>query len=229
MDPYYAVVTHDIFRKNRLSAEALAEFFHGGELHVAEMWGTIEKHIRPGFSPASALDFGCGTGRIVIPMAAHCHVTGVDVSPAMLREAERNAAAHGITNVRFTDTIDDGPYDLVHSYIVFQHIPVKRGLALTGRLFDVLSKEGIAVLHYVYATDANVVMRMIGRGVRRLPFVHGAINVVRGRPFFDPPMEMNPYPLNRLFALFQARGFVSALIRHTNHNGSVGVTFYLWR
>ncbi|MGH2621006.1 MAG: class I SAM-dependent DNA methyltransferase, partial [Anaerolineales bacterium] len=43
----------------------------------------------------SILDLGCGTGGHAFPLAARGYrVTGVDVSPAMLREAERKLAGH---------------------------------------------------------------------------------------------------------------------------------------
>lgn len=228
-DPYYAVATEEIYRGRHLSPDALVAFFRSGERDVAEMFATIETHIRRGFIPRSALDFGCGTGRTVIPLAAYCHVTGVDVSPAMLREAARNAGARGVTNVRLSDRIDGGPYDLVHAYIVFQHIPVRHGLVLTGRLLDALTREGIAVLHYVYASNRHLLSRMIGRTARRIPVLRGVLNLLRGQEFSDPPMEMNPYPLDRLLALFQEKAFAGTLIRYTNHGGSLGVTFYLWR
>jgi SAM-dependent methyltransferase len=50
------------------------------------------------------LDVGCGTGRITLlaaRLAARGHVTGVDLSAAMLRRATKDAAAQGITNVTF--------------------------------------------------------------------------------------------------------------------------------
>jgi ubiquinone/menaquinone biosynthesis C-methylase UbiE len=43
------------------------------------------------------LELGCGTGRVLLPLAqAGFRVTGIDVSPAMLDEARRKAAAAGV-------------------------------------------------------------------------------------------------------------------------------------
>lgn len=46
----------------------------------------------------SALEMGCGTGRVLIPLAATgCRVTGVDNSPALLALARRKAEQAGVT------------------------------------------------------------------------------------------------------------------------------------
>lgn len=77
------------------------------------------------------LELGCGTGRALIPLAqAGYHVTGVDLSPAMLRLARAKADAAGVgervTLIEgdYTDTPLGGPYKL--AFIVmntFLHLP----------------------------------------------------------------------------------------------------------
>lgn len=45
-----------------------------------------------------ALELGCGTGRVMLALAANGHsVTGIDVSPALLDVARRKLAAAGVT------------------------------------------------------------------------------------------------------------------------------------
>lgn len=49
-------------------------------------------------SGESALELGCGTGRVLIPLAATgCRVAGVDNSPALLALARRKAELAGVT------------------------------------------------------------------------------------------------------------------------------------
>ena len=56
----------------------------------------------------SSLDFGCGVGRLIIPFArVFEHVTGVDISPAMLEIAQRNCLEQGIHNVEFVRSDDE--------------------------------------------------------------------------------------------------------------------------
>ena len=95
-----------------------------------------KRHLDPSFSPKSVLDFGCGTGRLVIPLAEIAdYVLGLDVSESMLWEARKNCKAHALNNVQLLKSDDtlsclDGCFDFIHSFIVFQHIPVKRGIRI---------------------------------------------------------------------------------------------------
>ena len=60
----------------------------------------------------------------------------MDVSPSMLAEARRNCEAHGVANVSLVPVRRqlsgaEGEFDLVHSYIVLQHIEIRRGRDLS--------------------------------------------------------------------------------------------------
>ena len=47
-----------------------------------------------------ALDFGCGVGRLVLPLARRYRtVVGIDISDAYIAEAVRNRDKHGLTNI----------------------------------------------------------------------------------------------------------------------------------
>ena len=65
-------------------------------------WRRSSRLWEPDFERRAALDYGCGVGRLTLPLAERCeHVYGVDVSPSMLREAARNAARMGLPNVEW--------------------------------------------------------------------------------------------------------------------------------
>ena len=92
-DPYYAVLTAPEFH-GQLSAAARAKFFGLGEEHIETMLSIIRERLDPAFAPRHALDFGCGVGRLLIPLGRRCdEVTGVDISSSMLAEARRNCDA----------------------------------------------------------------------------------------------------------------------------------------
>ena len=122
-DPYFAVLTDPKFRSANLSDEARREFFDSGRLHVNHVLDACQRYVNPQFSRGSVLDFGCGTGRLALPFAEQFeHVTAVDVSQAMLREARRNAEAAGLKNITWLPSDDSlsavqGRFDLVHSVI----------------------------------------------------------------------------------------------------------------
>jgi tRNA/tmRNA/rRNA uracil-C5-methylase (TrmA/RlmC/RlmD family) len=99
-NPYFGVSTIDKFKDENLTRSAKDEFFQTGEAHIVRIWGEIEGSFINDFKPKRALDFGCGVGRLVLPLSSRCaEVVGVDISPQMLEETGRNCAERGITNV----------------------------------------------------------------------------------------------------------------------------------
>jgi SAM-dependent methyltransferase len=158
-DPYWAVVTLDQFRRAKLDADARRKFFEIGEAQVAHVFEVIPTHLDPKFAPARALDFGCGVGRMVIPLAARCaSVFGVDVSQSMLREARHNCDERGIRNVTLLPSDDDlsaigERFDLVNTFIVLQHIPCGRGSRILARLVELLDQGGVGVIHVTHSTE----------------------------------------------------------------------------
>ena len=91
-DPYFGVLSSEEFKSNRLDDATREIFFVSGEEHVDHVFTTIKTHITPDFHASKALDFGCGVGRIIIPLAKRCdEAVGVDVSIAMLEEALKSS------------------------------------------------------------------------------------------------------------------------------------------
>src|SRR5262249_31306823 len=100
-NPYWGVITHDEFDKTRLTREAIEDFYESGETHADLLFRTIHRYIDERFVAESALDFGCGVGRIVVPLASRCRrVTGVDVSDGMLRRAQERCDVLRLSNIR---------------------------------------------------------------------------------------------------------------------------------
>lgn len=228
-DPYWAVLTDESFHKVSLTPEAIARFFDQGERDVARVFSAITRSIAPRFEPARALDFGCGVGRLVIPMAKRCgEVVGVDVSEAMLAEARRNAERAGVTNVTFVQGDDElsrvrGKFDFVHSYIVLQHIPVPRGEAITRRLLDLLEPGGVGALHYTYATGLSTKSRFLLWARMHVPIANPALNVLLRRAPSHPVMQLNEYSVSRLLGILQDAGCTDVRGVLTDHQGNRGV------
>jgi SAM-dependent methyltransferase len=241
-DPYFGVITDPKFRRDRMTEEAKREFFESGRVHADYVLAMIRRHIDAGFAPGSILDFGCGVGRLLIPFAAIANeVVGVDVSPSMLTEARKNCDARGLGTVRLAVSSDDlsalaGTFDLVHSFIVFQHVPAERGAAIFGALLRHIAPGGIGAFHFSYSKSQYAATRGIaplstlaqesGRPERQRPDPRPD-----PRPEIpqDPEIQMNPYNMNELLFLLQESGVRRFHAEFTDHGGELGVFLFFQR
>lgn len=241
-DPYWGVISHERYRRGNLTEEALDEFYETGVGYVDSIFEIIRSRLDRGFKPARALDFGCGVGRVIIPLARHCEeVVGVDVSPGMVAAAQARCASLGVANVRF-ETGDaalghvSGTFDLIHTFIVLQHIPSQRGMQLVRRLIEMLAEGGVCVLHVGYGErrahpGANdpLARRIRHRTRELLRRVAGPL-ASRLRPRVDrsgpAPIHSYEYDLNALFEMVQEAGIRRMHVEYTDHAGLYGVILF---
>lgn len=230
-DPYYAVLNADGFRQDRAAEDARARFDLSGERDVAETLGEIRHLIDRDFHPSRALDFGCGVGRLTLPLARECgHVTGVDISRTMIEEARRNCDARGVGNVTLFTSDEffagqsavEPTLDFIHAYIVFQHVSPRIGLPLADALVRRLVPGGIGALHFTYARRASRTRRIVHRLRRIVPGLNVLANLMQRRPLLEPLIPMYEYDLGALFAMLGDRGCTHVHSRHTDHGGHLG-------
>ncbi len=227
--PYYGVYFDPRFRRENLTPERIHEFFESGEEHAKALWTAVDRHLVPGFAPRRVLDFGCGVGRLLVPFARRAaEVVGVDVSPSMLEEARRNVVARRLSNVELVSSIATAGkgFDLVHSYIVLQHVPRARGELLMEELVDSLAEGGVGAIHVTFANELGRRTRVFRWARRSLPFVHALWNWKDGKALDAPWMQMNRYDLNRLLQMLQDCGCHRCFVRFTNHFGHRGVVLF---
>jgi SAM-dependent methyltransferase len=238
--PYFAVYADEKFLPENLDDAAREEFFASGERDIEWTVGLIHRYLTADFAPARTLDFGCGVGRLVFPLASRfpC-VVGVDVSRSMLAEARRNCESLGLINVEFLLSDEDlsrvtGKFDFINSYIVMQHIPRARGEALFRRLLARLNPGGIGALHFTYTRDewlrSVTPARRFARWLTEsVPGCHGLVNLAKGRRFNHPFVQMNSYDLNVLFSILQEHGCKQVQAHFTNHTGHWGAMLLFQR
>lgn len=211
-DPYYGVLSLQRFRKERLTEEARKEFFRSGEAHVAFVMDVIHRRVAPGFRATRVLDFGCGVGRCLIPWARLAgEAVGVDVSPSMVEEARRTCQEAGLSNVVLALADDalstvSGSFDLVHAFLVFQHITPRRGERIFRCLIERLDDGGIGAVQVVYHRQVPFPVKLAGKLRRYVPLWHRLANLMAGKPWGEPLMEKNVYRLDRLFLALQDSG-----------------------
>jgi 2-polyprenyl-3-methyl-5-hydroxy-6-metoxy-1,4-benzoquinol methylase len=230
-DPYWAVLTDDKFRTAHINAGSRREFFESGELHVEQVITAIQEKLGGPFSPRRVLDFGCGVGRVLIPLARRFPgAVGLDVAESMLREARKNVEAAGVTaDLRVSDRNLNGlpeTFDLIHSCIVFQHIPPEDGFRLSAALLARLAPGGVAALHYTYSAPVHGAQRALRWARRRFSIVGRVANVLKGRPAPAPYMELYEYDLRALFEMFRRAGCTELHAKLTDHDGLLGALIF---
>ncbi len=222
-DPYFGVLTHDDYRIDNLTQDRKRAFFESGERCTEFMLGTVREHLDSSFQPANGLDFGCGVGRLTIPLARLCKsMIGVDVSDSMLAEATKNARERGVSSATFVKSDDrlsriSGPLDFVHSLIVFQHIPCHRGELILKRLIDLLRDGGVGMLHFTcsWSSETPRARRLLTEAYKSVPLLYAARNVLKRLPAGERMMQMNRYDLNRLLRILHESGCHRLHVRFT--------------
>jgi SAM-dependent methyltransferase len=225
-DSYFNVLTEDKYYSANLSEDNKREFFNSGHKYIVNVFEIIKKHINPSFSPQRTMDFGCGTGRLIVSLSQFSgHVVGVDVSIAMLREAQRVCSSRGITNVSFARSDDElselknQKFDFIHSIAVFQHIDVQRGERIIRNMLLQLSPGGIGAIGVAYFVPTTLVRSIFRFITHKVPLGRPLANLLRGRKISAPVMQMNPYNLNRLLLLLQEYGVNNVHLSFTKPSG----------
>lgn len=220
-DPYYGVLTDPRFRKDQIDANRHV-FFEGGAAFVGHWLAEIERNF--GSIPRGrALDFGCGVGRLTIPLADHFQaVVGLDISQGMLEEARRNSAGRNIAYLPSDDALShvEGTFDFVGSVIVLQHIPVARGMTILSRLLERVEPGGACLIQFSTKRHHGWWGELRYRIRHGFPGGQAIMNLLDGRAADTPVMQMNEYSLDQVLGLFRAHGFADMLVHFERHGGT---------
>jgi SAM-dependent methyltransferase len=232
IDPYFGVLSSDEYRTENLNAQSKAKFFRSGEQYIGQTLDEIRSHLDKDYHPERSLDFGCGVGRLLIPLAGLSkEAVGVDVSDHMLAEASSNCQKRSVNNVSFIKSDDalsnlTGTFDLIHSVIVLQHIPEKRGMLLIDSLLRHLDPGGVVAIQFYYGSDAPKAIRGLVKLRYKLPVANYARNLIRGRPLREPAMQLHTYDLNAVISLLEDAGVSSIYLKPFKDHGFRSVALY---
>jgi SAM-dependent methyltransferase len=211
VEPYYGVKPERGYLRGNFDATARAEFFRTGEHQVEQTLQVIHERFDKNFNPTRALDYGCGVGRVLMPIARRVReAVGCDVSLSMLDESRANCERSGIANVSFVQADDQlsavpGSFDLIFSDGVFQHIHPRRVDQIFGALLDRLDEGGIFVAGFVIDTPA---VQRLARWVNRtLPLVDRVVTRFRGYRRGSAALESHVYPLERVVIRLMEAGY----------------------
>lgn len=231
-NPYFGVLADEKFLNANLTNDSRREFFATGEQHVEHIYSVIHSKIQSNLQARRVLDYGCGVGRLLIPFARRAQrVVGLDISPGMLSQAKENCEQYGVSWVRLLqahelDSLEPASFDLVHSFIVFQHIPVSQGERLFRKLIGLIAENGVGAVHITFS-DVRSAIRRAQLAVRaRSLLMHGLFNKREGRPFSWPRMPMNSYSMNHLFNILIDARCSNLHVEFSDHGGFRGAMLY---
>jgi len=165
-EPYFAVLSNGGCQQLVGTAKATDAFFETGEDDIAALLAAITSVLGHELRPACTLDFGCGVGRLTLPLARRSlRVVAYDIAPTMLAHARENAERAGLHNVTFINSEDLaqfglGEFDFICSLLVFQYIPTAVGYSLLRNLMDVLAPGGLAAIQVIFRQPSDSLRRL---------------------------------------------------------------------
>jgi SAM-dependent methyltransferase len=199
-DPLWAVLTDPAMKGGYWDEDA---FFETGRL---EMEGVMRYLATLGIEVRrhTALDFGCGVGRLTRPLATNFdQVYGVDIATVMIDRAK--SYNRHIPNCKFVHVADPdfasvsaSDFDFIYSNITLQHIPPRYSKRYISRLLHLLRPGGLLVFQLPAESHTLLAGRLWGNFYNRLWRRH----LLRA----EPVMEMYGLPKRSVIALLERNG-----------------------
>ena len=189
-----------------------------GSKRVESIAEAIEQATGATLDGRTALDYGCGVGRIAVPLAERCErVYGMDLSAPILRETRANAERMNVENLETVEVAElarlAGRYDLLISLNVLQHIRTREGERIFGALVEGLRPGGVGFVNVVVRPPRPLlrVLRWTFRPShawkpRRRTHRLNPTNVVGVVDFSYAYMMRRSYSLNRLAGVLAGAG-----------------------
>jgi ubiquinone/menaquinone biosynthesis C-methylase UbiE len=237
VDPYWAILAWPEARHGRWDVD---EFFATGVEWVASVLADARRLGRP-VRHGTAVDFGCGVGRLTRALAPHFERTyGLDVASTMIEQARRLDAQRGASGAEFVlhdhddlSRVASGSVDFVLCLLVLQHLPARAAIEVYLREFvRVLAPGGVAVVQLpVHVPGAGppgpVPLRVRATGWLRAAGVRPAF--LYERLGWQPEMPMSGIPYEETVAIFESAGgqLLEALPETSDPGGVVSRVYYV--
>lgn len=207
-EPYFPVLTSEGRPGVASNSVATAEFFETGEADIAALLEAMTSLLGREIHPTSTLDFGCGAGRLTIPLARlSVRVVGCDIAPTILEHTRQNLERAELRNVTLLSTeeltaLPNGHFDFACSLLVFEHIRPATGYALIRTILRLLAPRGVAALHVPFERPGGLrrYLRFVRETSRHRPA--GVRHPARGLPL----LKRNGYDEGRLLRDIEASG-----------------------
>lgn len=127
LDPLWAIVTAP---EGKFGKWGLQKFFQTGEDEIRQVMEAVLR-LRPSPARQTALDFGCGVGRLTRALTKYFdHCYGVDISESMVLKArELNgdfpACEFLVNSTENLEMFPSNTFDMIYTMLVLQHLSKK--------------------------------------------------------------------------------------------------------
>ena len=230
-EPYFSVLTHPEYLSRNLTRDGIENFYSSGQTLIERTIASLEP-FRRSRKLGRGLDFGCGAGRLLIPMAKLCEqAVGVDVASRMRQITRQRADESGLANVEVFRDLDELPpamrFDWINSRIVFQHIAPKRGYRLLEKLLSRLDVGGLVSFDFSLFRDRTLLAAATQHhDLYRVQ--EDGLQVLTRAQEDDPTahMSMFDYDMNILLATFHRHGVMDMRLHTANDGGHYWVTIF---
>jgi SAM-dependent methyltransferase len=159
-DPMWAILADPDKKGGKWNNE---EFFQTGREDIRRVLKKLDDS-GIAFRRGSALDFGCGLGRLSQALSDHfTSVDGVDISASMIAQArslnKAPAAVRYHLNIkRDLSLFPSATYDFILSRLCLQHIDPQDQLCYISEFVRLLKPDGIADFQTIHAHGVRTVM-----------------------------------------------------------------------
>ncbi|MCH9611385.1 MAG: 2-methoxy-6-polyprenyl-1,4-benzoquinol methylase, mitochondrial [Chlamydiales bacterium] len=148
VDPYWAVLSSS---KHQSGAWNREEFFATGVQEIKLLRQYITQNRLPVEFTGTALDFGCGVGRLSLALSPCFHkVIAVDIAQGMLDEAQASCDKQNIEFIHNPKSdlsvISDNSIDFIYSSIVLQHIGRQQQISYIKEFGRILKPGGSLIM-----------------------------------------------------------------------------------
>lgn len=146
-DPMWAIITRADKKGNKWNA---ADFFKTGENKIAQLFEFLKSNNIT-VNTGSAMDFGCGIGRLTQALASKFdYVAGVDIAESMIDLANKYNK-YGDKCHYFLNTKDDlslfsnQSFDFIYTVIVLQHMRPEYAKSYIKEFVRLLKPNGVCI------------------------------------------------------------------------------------
>lgn len=183
IDPLWSILSWNDKRNNQWESD---DFFHTGKIEINELIKEI-KSLDLKLNYIKAVDFGCGVGRLTLPLAKYFNtVFGVDVSSKMINLANRykntNKSHYILNQENNLKIFNDNSIDFVYSNITLQHMKPKYTKKYIKEFIRITKPDGLIVFQLASDPKENTagVITILKRKIKKI-IPYGILDFYRRR------------------------------------------------